>query len=76
MHCKEPRVPQSSVFLLTFNEGMSDAVSWRAQENSERNKVESAVHKVWISLISGKTESLIQLFNTLYESKYVTVPLG
>lgn len=57
---------QSSLFLLTFNEGMSDAASWRAQENSEWNQAESAVPKLWISLITGEVVSVFYLFNTVY----------
>lgn len=67
-------VPQSFLFLLTFNEGMSDAASWRAQENSEWNQAASAVHKLWISLISGKTECVFHLSYTVYHSECAPMP--
>ncbi|TSK53769.1 Dual specificity protein phosphatase CDC14AB [Bagarius yarrelli] len=51
---QELKVPQSSLFLLTFNVGMSDAASWRAQENREWNQETPGVHKIWISLISDR----------------------
>ncbi len=42
--------------LLNLHEGMSDAVSWRSQENSEWSQSATAVHKVWISLVGGKMD--------------------
>ncbi len=41
---------------LNLHEGMSDAVSWRSQENSEWSQSATTVHKVWISLVGGKMD--------------------
>ncbi|XP_016137777.1 dual specificity protein phosphatase CDC14A-like [Sinocyclocheilus grahami] len=37
---------------------MSDAVSWRSQENSEWSQSATAVHKVWISLVGAAPPSM------------------
>ncbi|TRY94407.1 hypothetical protein DNTS_027946 [Danionella cerebrum] len=45
---------RSDLLLLHLHEGMSDAGSWRSQENSEWSQLDTAVHKVWISLIGDR----------------------